>query len=49
MHQDTLAIRYYDGSVDNLTNSNIRQGLEKVTCMNRAAEKLNLAKLRNKQ
>ena len=46
VHQDALSMRYFDG-VKNLTDAQIRTGLEKVARMKRVAEETNVSNIRN--
>ena len=46
IHQDSLSMRYFDGS-ENLTDVQIRTGLEKVARVKRVAKEINVQKIRN--
>ena len=46
VHQDALPTRYFDGT-GNLTDVQIRIGLEKVARVKRVAEEMNIHKIRN--
>ena len=46
VHQDALSMRYFDG-VGNLTDAQVRTGLEKVARVKRVAGKTNISKIRN--
>ena len=46
VHQDALSMRYFDGT-GNLTDVQIRIGLEKVARMKRVAEEMDVHKIRN--
>ena len=46
VHQDALSIGYFDGT-GNLTDVQIRAGLEKVARVKRVAEEMNVNKIRN--
>ena len=46
VHQDALSIRYFDGT-GNLTDVQIRTGLEIVAGVKRVAEEMNVHKIRN--
>ena len=46
VHQDALSMRYFDG-VGNLTDAQIRTGLEKVARVKRVAGEMNVSKIRN--
>ena len=46
VHQDALSMRYFD-DVGNLTDAQIRTGLEKVARVKRVAEETNVSKIRN--
>ena len=46
VHQDSLSMRYFDGS-ENLTDVQIRTGLEKVARVKRVAKEINVQKIRN--
>ena len=46
VHQDALSMRYFDG-VGNLTDAQVRTGLEKVARVKRVAGETNISKIRN--
>ena len=46
VHQDALSMRYFDG-FRNLTDVQIRTGLEKIARVKRVAEEMNVNKIRN--
>ena len=46
VHQDALSMRYFD-DIGNLTNVQIRTGLEKVARVKRVAGEMNVSKIRN--
>ena len=46
VHQDALSLRYSDGT-GNLTDAQIRTGMEKVACVKPVAEEMNVHNIRN--